>query len=91
MITNTTQQPILTNLENRALREKVYNASIHRADGTNDFNTLPLVVEIAKLRAEKAELMGYKNYAAYSLDNTMAKNTAQVETFLKQQMCIRDR
>ena len=84
VITNTTQQPILTNLENRALREKVYNASIHRADGTNDFNTLPLVVEIAKLRAEKAELMGYKNYAAYSLDNTMAKNTAQVEAFLKQ-------
>ena len=55
VIINTTQQPILTNLQNRELRKKVYMASIHRADGTNpDFNTFPIVTEIAKLRAEKA-------------------------------------
>jgi peptidyl-dipeptidase Dcp len=52
---NTTQQPILTNLDNRDLRRRVYEASIHRADGTGSHNTFPLVAEIAKLRAEKAE------------------------------------
>uniref|UniRef100_UPI004025699F M3 family metallopeptidase n=1 Tax=Segatella hominis TaxID=2518605 RepID=UPI004025699F len=85
VIINTTQQPILTNLQNRELRRKVYMASIHRADGTNpDFNTFPIVTEIAKLRAEKGKLMGYDNYADYSLENTMAKNSKNVDDFLKQ-------
>lgn len=84
VITNTTQQPILANLENRALREKVFNASVHRADGTNDHNTFAIVAEIAKLRAEKGEMMGFNNYANYSLDNVMAKNTDNVYSFLKQ-------
>lgn len=84
VITNTTQQPILANLDNRALRERVYNASIHRTDGTGQYNAYPLVVEIAKLRAEKAELMGYNNYANYSLSNAMAKNTDNAYAFLKQ-------
>ena len=64
VIINTTQQPILTNLDNRDLRRRVYEASIHRSDGTGKYNTLPIVVEMAKLRAEKGEIMGYKNYAA---------------------------
>ncbi len=84
VIINTTQQPILTNLENRQLRKRVYEASIHRADGTRSFNTFPIVVEIAQLRAEKARLMGYKNYASLSLEKTMAKTTEQVDAFLKQ-------
>ena len=84
VIVNTTQQAILTNLENRDLRRIVFEASVHRADGTGEFNTYPLVVEIAKLRAEKAKLMGYNNYAAYSLENTMAKTPENVYAFLKQ-------
>ena len=85
VIVNTTQQPILTNLQNRELRKKVYEASIHRADATNpDFNTFPIVTEIAKLRAEKGQLMGYKNYADYSLEKTMAKNSKNVNDFLNQ-------
>lgn len=84
VIVNTTQQAILTNLENRDLRRKVFEASVHRADGTGEFNTYPLVVEIAKLRAEKAKLMGYNNYAAYSLEKTMAKTPENVYAFLKQ-------
>lgn len=83
VIVNTTQQALLTNLENRDLRRKVFEASIHRADGTNKFNTFPLVVEIAKLRAEQAEIMGYKNYASYTLENKMAKNPENVYAFLK--------
>ena len=84
VIVNTTQQAILTNLDNRDLRRRVYEASRHRADGTRQFNTFPIVVEIAKLRAEKAALMGYKNYASYSLERTMAKNSDNVYGFLKQ-------
>ena len=83
VIVNTTQQPLLTNLDNRELRRKVYEASIHRTDGTGQFNTYPLVSEIAKLRAEQAQIMGYPNYAAYSLDRTMAKTPDNVYAFLK--------
>jgi len=84
VIINTTQQPLLTNLDNRELRKKVYEASIHRADGTNPkFNTFAIVSEIAKLRAEKAELMGYPNYASYSLERAMAKTPDNVYAFLK--------
>ena len=54
VIVNTTQQALLASLDNRELRKKVYEASIHRADGTGKYNTFPLVVEIAKLRAEQA-------------------------------------
>ena len=83
VIVNTTQQAILTNLDNRDLRKKVFEASIHRADGTNSHNTFPIVVEIAKLRAEQAALMGYPNYASYSLERTMAKTPENVYAFLK--------
>ncbi len=83
VIVNTTQQPILASLDNRDLRRKVYEASIHRADGTGKHNTFPLVAEIAKLRAEQADIMGFDCYAAYSLDNTMAKTKDNVYAFLK--------
>ena len=84
VIMNTTQQAPLASLDNRELRKKVYEASIHRTDGTNPkYNTFPIVSQIAKLRAEQAELMGYPCYAAYSLDNTMAKTTDNVNNFLK--------
>lgn len=85
VIINTTQQPILASLQNRELRKKVFMASIHRADGTNpEFNTFPIVTELAKLRAEKANIMGYRCYAEYSLENTMAKTPTNVDNFLKQ-------
>lgn len=84
VIVNTTQQAILINLQNRELRRKVYMASIHRADGTDPkFNTFPIVTEIAKLRAEKGQLMGYSTYADYSLEKTMAKNAKNVNSFLQ--------
>ena len=84
VIVNTTQQPIMASLDNRDLRRRVYEASIHRADGTNSHNTFPVVVEIAKLRAEQAALMGYKDYASYSLESTMAKTSDNVYAFLRQ-------
>lgn len=85
VIINTTQQPLLASLQNRDLRRKVFEASIHRADATNPkFNTFPIVTELAKLRAEKSKLMGYNNYAEYSLERTMAKNPTNVYNFLHQ-------
>ena len=83
VIVNTTQQQPLASLDNRDLRRRVYEASLHRADGTNKYNTFPIVVEIAKLRAEQAEIMGYPNYASYSLEKTMAKTPDNVYAFLK--------
>ena len=82
VIVNTTQQPLLASLDNRDLRKRVYEASIHRADGSNKHNTFAIATEIAKLRAEKGEIMGYPNYAAYSLENTMAKTPVNVYAFL---------
>ena len=83
VIVNTTQQAILASLDNRDLRKRVFEASVHRADGTNKHNTFAIASEIAKLRAEQAELMGYENYASYSLENTMAKTPENVYAFLK--------
>ncbi len=83
VIVNTTQQAILASLDNRDLRKRVFEASIHRADGTGQSNTFPIAYEVAKLRAEQAEIMGYPNYAAYSLEKTMAKTPENVYAFLK--------
>ena len=84
VIVNTTQQAILASLDNRELRKRVYEASIHRADGTKkEHNTFALACEIAKLRAEQAEIMGYPNYSSYSLERTMAKTPENVYGFLK--------
>ena len=82
VIVNTTQQAILASLDNRDLRRRVFEASVHRADGTNGHNTFAIVVEIAKLRAEQAQLMGYNDYASYSLEKTMAQTTDNVYAFL---------
>ena len=83
VIVNTTQQALLSSLDNRELRRKVYEASVHRADGTGQYNTFLIIVEIAKLRAEQAEIMGYPNYASYSLEKTMAKSPDNVYAFLR--------
>ena len=83
VIVNTTQQALLASLDNRDLRRRVFEASVHRADGTNKHNKFPIVAEIAMLRAEQAALMGYPNYASYSLENTMAKTPENVYSFLK--------
>lgn len=82
VITNTTQQPILEKLDNRATREKVYNASYHRSDNTGNQNTYPIIAELAQLRQKKGELLGAANYAEYALKNTMAKTPQTVINFL---------
>lgn len=82
VIANTTQQPLLASLRNRDLRRRLYEASLHRADGTGEYNTFPIVAELARLRAEKSELMGEKDFASWSLGNSMAKTPQNVKDFL---------
>jgi peptidyl-dipeptidase Dcp len=73
-ITNTTRVPILKSLNNRDLRQRIWEASANRALGQNGgIDNRGLVLEIAQLRADRASLLGFKNHAAYKLQNQMAK------------------
>jgi peptidyl-dipeptidase Dcp len=74
-ITNTTRQPILTSLKDRELRRKVWMASANRALGENGgIDNQPIVLELAKLRAQRAQLLGYADHASFTLENQMASN-----------------
>ena len=73
-ISNTTRVPILSSLNNRALRERVWKSSATRALGENEgIDNRPIILEMAQLRAERAALLGYPNHAAYKLQNQMAR------------------
>ena len=80
---NTTSQPLLERLQNRALRERVYRASIDRGTGGATDNTT-VIAQIVKLRAERARLLGYPNHAAYRLADEAAENPANVTKMLSQ-------
>lgn len=76
-ITNTTRQPVLAKLENRELRQKVWQASATRGmSGENE--TASLVSRLAQLRAERAKLLGYDSWADYRLTPQMAKTPEAV-------------
>jgi len=79
---NTTQQPILASLAERATRQAVFEDSWNRTErgGVND--TRETVVRLAKLRAEKAKLLGYPNYAAWNLEDQMAKTPEAAVRFM---------
>jgi len=66
-------QPALTNLTNRSVRERLYKASTERGNQGNADDNNALIAQIAKLRAERAQLFGFPNHAAYTLDAQMAK------------------
>lgn len=73
-ITNTTRVPILTQLNNRKLRQRVWEASAYRGIGKNGgIDNRPIILELVNLRAERAQLLGYPNHAAYKLDPQTAK------------------
>lgn len=78
---NTTQQPLIPSLTNRATREKLFKLSFNRADGTDsDYDTRQLLARIAKLRADKAALFGEEDWASYTMYDRMAQKP---ETALK--------
>ena len=70
---NTTQQPAQVSLKNRATREKLFRASTERAAHNDANDTRATIQRQAELRAQKAKLLGFPTYAAYSLDDQMAK------------------
>ncbi|GGZ32234.1 peptidyl-dipeptidase Dcp [Shewanella chilikensis] len=76
-ITNTTRQPVLTQLKNRELRKQIWEASAYRGlEGENE--TASLVARLAQLRAERAALLGFDNWASYRLSPQMAKTPEAV-------------
>ncbi|MDG6094883.1 M3 family metallopeptidase [Acetobacter sp. AN02] len=80
---NTTQQPALGALEDRSTREALFRQSWLRAENGGKNDTRALIEELAQLRAQKAALFGYKNYAAYVLYDQMAKTPEQATGFIK--------
>lgn len=81
---NTTQQPLLQSLRDRKVREELFNHSWNRAENGNENDTRGVIAELASLRAEKALLLGYSNYAAYALYDQMAETPKAVYQFLNQ-------
>ena len=79
---NTTGQPVLTQLENRALRERVFKASIGRGSHGGEFDNTSEVSQVLKLRAERAKLMGYANHAAFVLEDETARNPEAVNAMM---------
>jgi peptidyl-dipeptidase Dcp len=79
---NTTQQPQLVTLDDRAAREKLMEASLNRAERGDANDTRATITQIAYLRAQRAAVLGYPNYAALALADQMAKDPQTVQSFL---------
>jgi peptidyl-dipeptidase Dcp len=79
---NTTQQPALTYLKNRAVRERLFNASVTRANDGAANDTKAIVTRLAQLRAHRAKLLGYPDHATFTLDDQMAKTPQAAEKLL---------
>lgn len=79
---NTTGQPPLAQLENRALRERLFKASVVRGSRGNAFDNTGIIAQVLKLRAERATLLGYPNHAAYVLEDETARTPQAVNAML---------
>jgi peptidyl-dipeptidase Dcp len=79
---NTTGQPLLGSLQNRQLRERIMQTSLARNSHGGEFDTRNIVMRTAKLRAEKAKLLGYANWAAYQLEDQTAHDVPTVNKLL---------
>ena len=82
VMVNTTGQPSLSVLTNRSVRERLSKMSLQRGSNGGEFDNRELVRQLAKLRAEKAVLLGYENFAAYALEDRTAKTTGAVNGLL---------
>ena len=74
--------PFLQYAENRNLREKLYKGYLNRGNYNNAFDNKQVIADIIKLRDQRAKLLGYPNYAAYVVDDNMAKTPENVNEFL---------
>ncbi|MFC4765684.1 peptidyl-dipeptidase Dcp [Dyella koreensis] len=80
---NTTQQPELQSLDDRATREALFKASWDRAEHGDANDTRAIIERIAQLRAEQAKLLGFPNYAAWTLEDQMAKTPEAAIKFMQ--------
>jgi peptidyl-dipeptidase Dcp len=79
---NTTQQPALTYLKNRVVRERLFNASVARGKHGGDSDTTAIVTRLAQERAQRAKLLGYPDHATLTLDDQMARTPQTAEKLL---------
>jgi len=79
---NTTQQPELQDLSDRGTRQAVFEASWNRAEKGDDNDTRKIIERLAQIRAEQAKLVGFPNYAAWKLDDQMAKTPETAMAFM---------
>ena len=79
---NTTGQPLLGSLQNRPLHERIMQTSLGHNSKGGEFDTRNIVIRTAQLRAEKAKLLGYSNWAAYQLEDQTAHNVPTVNKLL---------
>jgi peptidyl-dipeptidase Dcp len=76
-------QPLLASLENRALRERLFTASITRGNHGNEFDNKERLARIASLRAERATLLGHPHHAAYVISDETAKTAEAAQALLE--------
>ncbi|HST30639.1 MAG TPA: M3 family metallopeptidase [Chthoniobacterales bacterium] len=79
---NTTGQPLLASLQNRPLRQRIMDTSLARNSHGGEFDTQKIVLRTAQLRADKAKLLGYQNWAAYQVEEQTAKTVSTVNKIL---------
>jgi len=81
---NTTQQPAQASLRDRALRQRLFEASTLRTSRGDSNDTRQIILRLAQLRPERTQLLGYPSYAAYGLEQTMARTPENVMRLLNQ-------
>jgi len=82
-LVNTTQQPMLVSLSNRATRRKLFEASVNRTSGGDEHDTTAMIEEIADLRARKAALFGEPEYATWRMYDRMVTEPARAIEFME--------
>ena len=84
VLQNTTQQTVLQTMTDRAAREKVFNASLTRAEKGDANDTRELIARLAQVRAHQAKLLGFDSYAAWKLQDQMAKTPQAALDFMRE-------
>ncbi len=81
-LSNSSVMPFLQYADNRELRKQIWTAYQNRGNNNNEFDNKQNVIQMANLRGEKARLLGYKNHAAYVLEESMAKTPEKATELL---------
>ncbi len=81
-LTNTSGQPPLSSLVNRALRERIAQASVSRGTSGGEYDNRQVISDLSRLRAERAALLGYPSHADFVLENATAKTSKAVNDLL---------